>query len=114
VLDSITCANAGAPRSKTFDLVYNAYGLRNKLVHGSAKDPDIEEVKSQIEPLTEFVRTALLKVLALCQVKNKKNVIELLDRGIFSQQDREELHSLLKESFIHECPDALNREWWRS
>ena len=114
VLDSITCTNAEAPSSKTFDLVYNAYWLRNKLVHGSVEESHIEKVKSQIEPLTEFVRRALLKVLALCQVKKKEEVIKLLDRGVFGQQDREELHSLLKESFIHECPDVLNSEWWRS
>jgi hypothetical protein len=114
VLDSITCINAEAPNFKTFDLVYKAYGLRNKLVHGSAKECDIEDVKNQIEPLTEFARRALLKVLALCQAKEKENVIELLDGGVFRQQDREELHTLLKESFIHECQDVLNPDWWRS
>jgi len=114
VLDSITCTNADAPNFETFDLVNKAYGLRNELVHGSAKESDIEEVKSLIEPLTDCVRRALLRVLALCQARKKDKLIELLDRGVFRKEDREELQTLLKESFIRECQDVLSPYWWRS
>ena len=80
-------------RAEIYTNIYDLYGKRNKVVHGTR---GIELSMFEISTFQGYIREAIKRFIPIEMAKDE--ILELLDKSVYDEAEKEQLNRLILEA----------------